>query len=71
VPTTFSPTTLRYLIDLVGVDRFLLSSDFPFEMGNPDPVATVRAAVAPEHQEAVLGGTISLLMCLDPRCSCS
>jgi aminocarboxymuconate-semialdehyde decarboxylase len=62
---------LRYLIDLVGVERLLLGSDFPFEMGDPDPVATARAAVAPEHQDKVLGGTIARLMCLDPACACS
>jgi aminocarboxymuconate-semialdehyde decarboxylase len=65
---TFSPMTLRYLIDLVGADHVLLGSDYPFEMGDPDPVATVKAAVAAEHQENVLGGTLRRLMCLDAAC---
>ena len=34
---TFTAATLRYLIDLVGVDRLMLGSDFPFEMGDPEP----------------------------------
>ena len=68
---TFSPMTLRYLVDLVGADRLLLGSDFPFEMGDPDPVGTVKAAIAPEHQDGVLGGTLARLLCLDSACACS
>jgi aminocarboxymuconate-semialdehyde decarboxylase len=68
---TFDPAPLRYLIDLVGADRLLLGSDFPFEMGDPDPVATVRAAVAPEHHDKVLGGTLQRLLCLDAACGCA
>jgi len=67
---TFSPVTLRYLIDLVGVERLVLGSDYPFEMGEVDPVATVNAAVAAEHRPAVLGGTIQKMMCLSPACGC-
>jgi aminocarboxymuconate-semialdehyde decarboxylase len=67
---TFSPATLRYLIDLVGVERLMLGSDYPFEMGDVDPVATVRAAV-PEHAlPAVLGGRVQRIMCLNPSCGC-
>jgi aminocarboxymuconate-semialdehyde decarboxylase len=32
------------LADFVGEDRLLLGSDHPFDMADPDPVATVRAA---------------------------
>jgi aminocarboxymuconate-semialdehyde decarboxylase len=67
---TFDPAPLRYLIDLVGAERLLLGSDFPFEMGDVDPVATVKAAVAPEHQDAVLGGTLQRLLCLKGACGC-
>ncbi len=67
---TFSPATLRYLIDLVGADRLLLGSDYPFEMGDPDPVTTVKAAVPPAQQEMVLGGTLRRLMGLD-ACGCA
>jgi aminocarboxymuconate-semialdehyde decarboxylase len=31
------------LIALVGVDRVLLGSDYPFEMGDLDPVTSLRA----------------------------
>ena len=35
---------LRYLRDLVGVERLLLGSDVPFPPGDPDPLATLRTA---------------------------
>jgi aminocarboxymuconate-semialdehyde decarboxylase len=54
---TFSPATLRYLIDLVGADRLMLGSDYPFEMGDPDPVGTVMTSVDAAHRPAVLGET--------------
>jgi aminocarboxymuconate-semialdehyde decarboxylase len=39
-----SGPALRYLVDLVGADRVLLGTDLPFDMGDPDPLATLRAA---------------------------
>lgn len=36
-----SVSRLRTLIDAVGVDRVLLGTDYPFEMGDPDPQATL------------------------------
>jgi aminocarboxymuconate-semialdehyde decarboxylase len=38
-----SPTAIAALISLVGVDRVLLGSDYPFEMGDLDPLTTLRA----------------------------
>lgn len=38
-----SPQALRFLIDLVGPDHVLLGSDYPFEMGDLDPLQTLRA----------------------------
>jgi aminocarboxymuconate-semialdehyde decarboxylase len=67
---TFSSATLRYLIDLVGADRLMLGSDYPFEMGDPDPVGSVNAAVEERHRPAVLGATVQQIMCLDPACGC-
>jgi hypothetical protein len=48
----------------------MLGSDFPFEMADPDPVASVKAVVDETHQPAVLGGTVQRIMCLDPGCGC-
>jgi aminocarboxymuconate-semialdehyde decarboxylase len=49
---------VRYLVETVGADRVLLGSDYPFDVGDPDPTAVVRAAgLAPAAEAAVLGGT--------------
>ena len=66
----FSTPALRYLIDLVGAERLMLGSDYPFEMGDPDPVASVTAAVDEQYRSAVLGGTVQNIMCLNPACGC-
>ena len=51
-----SPRALEFLIDLAGPEHVLLGSDYPFDMGNLDCVARVRAAaVAPDIQHIVLG----------------
>ncbi|MGH8927906.1 MAG: amidohydrolase family protein [Acidimicrobiia bacterium] len=38
-----SPQAIAALISLVGVDRVVLGSDYPFEMGDLDPLTTLRA----------------------------
>jgi aminocarboxymuconate-semialdehyde decarboxylase len=65
---TFSPAALRYLVDLVGADRLMLGSDYPFEMAETDPVGVTKAGVPEHHHEAVLGGTAARILCLDPAC---
>ena len=37
------PAVLRFILDYLGADRVLLGTDYPFPMGDLDPVATVRA----------------------------
>jgi aminocarboxymuconate-semialdehyde decarboxylase len=39
-----SPEALRFLVDRVGHDRIVMGSDYPFPMGDPDPLATIDAA---------------------------
>ena len=55
---------LRQLIDTVGVERVLLGSDYPADMGQPDPVAWLdgsdlsdaeRSAVLQDNLAALLG----------------
>ena len=36
-----SPASLRFLLDVVGADHVVLGSDYPFEMGDLDPVTTL------------------------------
>jgi aminocarboxymuconate-semialdehyde decarboxylase len=47
---THDPRVLRDLAEFVGVDHVLLGTDHPFDMGDPDPVATVRYAGLDPHQ---------------------
>jgi aminocarboxymuconate-semialdehyde decarboxylase len=52
-----SAEALRALVRAVGAERVLLGSDFPFDMGVPDPVARLAAAdLAPAEHRAVLSG---------------
>ena len=57
-----SPDSLRFLVERVGSDRVVLGSDYPFPMGDPHPVASVRAAgLADEAVDAILGGNAATL----------
>ena len=38
---THSSRSLRFLIDLVGADKVMIGSDYPFDMGPDDPVGSV------------------------------
>lgn len=55
---------LRYLRDLVGIEKMLLGTDLPFPPGDPDPLKTLRDArfsdaeirrIAIENPKALLG----------------
>jgi aminocarboxymuconate-semialdehyde decarboxylase len=57
---THDPQVLRDLADFAGADHVLLGTDQPFDMADPDPVATVRRAGLDPHAlganaEALLG----------------
>ena len=55
-------SVLAALVEFAGADRVLLGSDHPFDMGDPDPVGSVRAlALAPEDEALVLGGNVDRL----------
>jgi aminocarboxymuconate-semialdehyde decarboxylase len=54
-----SPDALRFLVERVGADRVLLGSDYPFPMGDPEPVATVRGAgLDAAETDAILGSNV-------------
>jgi aminocarboxymuconate-semialdehyde decarboxylase len=38
---THNPDALRYLISLTGSDHVLLGTDYPYDMGDLNPVQTV------------------------------
>jgi aminocarboxymuconate-semialdehyde decarboxylase len=50
----FEPGYLRFAAEVVPVENFLLGSDAPFPLGEPDPVNFVRRALPPEHAELAL-----------------
>ncbi len=59
------PAILRFIIDSLGADHVLLGSDYPFEMGDLDPVTTVKSvpAIAPHEVDAICGTTMYGLCC--------
>lgn len=57
------PAAIRYLIDLVGADRVVLGTDYPFEMGDLDPIATIDAVpgLSDAERQAILSGNLEQL----------
>ena len=52
-----STDALRFLVERVGSDRVVLGSDYPFPMGDPEPVATVLKSDLDDATTAgLLGG---------------
>jgi aminocarboxymuconate-semialdehyde decarboxylase len=67
---THDPVSLAFLLQRVGADRLALGSDYPFDMADPDPVASVRAVVADEDAlERVLDRTAERLLTRSPAVS--
>jgi aminocarboxymuconate-semialdehyde decarboxylase len=63
---THDPSLLRAVVEFAGPERVLLGSDQPFDMADPRPVETVRAAgLDPESQAAVLGANAARLLGLE------
>ena len=58
---------LRDLVGFFGVERVLLGSDYPFDMGSERPAEIVRAlGLTPSDEAAVLGGNALRLLRQDP-----
>jgi aminocarboxymuconate-semialdehyde decarboxylase len=56
---THDPRLLRDLVEFAGVNHVVLGTDQPFDMADPDPVATVRLAGLDPH---ALGATAEALL---------
>ena len=54
----FQPLYLRHLIEIVGVDRVMLGTDYPFDMGETDPLGLINATegLSDDNREAISGG---------------
>jgi aminocarboxymuconate-semialdehyde decarboxylase len=58
-----SPQALDYLVRTVGAEHVLLGSDYPFDMGPRDPVASVESAVQDaDDRRCILGDTAARLL---------
>lgn len=59
-----SPERIRTLVDVVGVSRVVLGSDYPFEMGDHTPIQTVDAVpgLRAEEREAIVSGNLVQLV---------
>jgi aminocarboxymuconate-semialdehyde decarboxylase len=62
---TFRPDALRFLAELVGTDRLVFGTDYPFPMQDPRAVETVEAALPRASLAAVFGGTARGLLGLE------
>jgi aminocarboxymuconate-semialdehyde decarboxylase len=59
---THDSVVLRGLVEFAGGDHVVLGTDHPFDMGDPHPVATVRAAGLGVAERDVLGYTALRLL---------
>jgi len=61
---THSEPLLRYLVDVVGIDRIVLGTDYPADMGLRDPLTWLEgiAWLAPEDRAAIASRNASVLL---------
>ena len=59
----FQPLYLRHLIEIVGAERVMLGTDFPFDMGETDPVGLIDATdgLSDTEREGIKGGNAARL----------
>jgi aminocarboxymuconate-semialdehyde decarboxylase len=63
----FQPLYLRHLIEIVGPDRVMVGTDFPFDMGETDPLGLVAGTegLTPGDRAAITGGNAAAVFRLD------
>jgi aminocarboxymuconate-semialdehyde decarboxylase len=67
---TLSPRNLRFIVEELGADRVMLGSDYPFDMGDADPVASVGASgFDPAARRLIEGETAARFLGLDGQSS--
>ncbi|MBM4296256.1 MAG: hypothetical protein FJ143_00780 [Deltaproteobacteria bacterium] len=60
---THSAMALEYLVANFGADKVLLGSDYPYDMGDPQPVQSLRQAkIADREVELVAGANACKLL---------
>ena len=64
------PGNLKFIVSEFGADRVMMGSDYPFDMGAPDPVAFVgEAGLDADARAAIEGGTAERFLAGEPRAS--
>ena len=65
----FEPRALRFLIDVAGADKVMLGSDYPFGIGDPDPVKIIdETPLNRAERDAILGGNAARIFHV--ACAC-
>jgi aminocarboxymuconate-semialdehyde decarboxylase len=62
----FQPAQLDFLVRTYGADHLCLGTDYPFDMGEPDPIG-FHAHLGEADRAAILGGTAAKLLGLARR----
>jgi aminocarboxymuconate-semialdehyde decarboxylase len=59
----YRPDLIEYLVHLAGADRILLGSDYPFDMGDSDPVSSLNACatLSAEQRTMIAAGNAKTL----------
>jgi len=59
----FQPLYLRHLAEIVGADRVMLGTDFPFDMGETDPVGLIDSTdgISDAQRDEIKGGNAARL----------
>jgi aminocarboxymuconate-semialdehyde decarboxylase len=59
-----SALSLRHLVDVVGAEHVVLGSDYPFVMGEPEPVTSLEAVpgLGDSERDLILAGNLSALL---------
>jgi aminocarboxymuconate-semialdehyde decarboxylase len=66
---TFDPRMIRHLLDIHGADHVVLGTDFPYDMGEEDPLGLINAVpgLTDAERTMITGGTAARLLGLTPR----
>lgn len=58
------PQALSFLVEKMGADHVVLGTDYPFEMGDPEPVRTVETipGLSDEQRRAILGANTERIL---------
>jgi aminocarboxymuconate-semialdehyde decarboxylase len=60
----FDPAMLKFMVDYYGADHVVLGTDYPYDMGDFDPVGSIKAIpkLSKADQDLIAGGTAARLL---------